>query len=483
MITANSRRRSVSLPRENTRPAFQVDSGDDLGAAEDRVRSARTTPALRMASGALIAIAILGLANCGTHRTARTTAPMVRTTYATTDDAVDDTTDVSGDVLVDLRELGATPLTTSARGTTLGGPLDGLDAGLLARFNAGRDEFMDEDDEEEGLGPVFNEASCASCHDAPVGGTTGRVETRFGRTANGQFDPMEQQGGSLLQDHALGEVAGAAGTYDYVPEVVPAQANVRAGRVTTPLFGLGLVDAVPDATFLTLARLEARYSPSTRGTPHLVTEVSTGATRVGRFGWKAQVPTLHQFSGDAYLNEMGVTNPDFPNENCPQGDCSKLAFNPYPALNNDGEAVEQFFDFMTLLGPPPRADRSRPGLTGEKVFARIGCADCHTPALVTGPSPVPALSAKVFFPYSDFLLHDMGALGDGIVQGQAGPRQMRTAPLWGLGSRSVYLHDARARSVQDAILAHSGQGASARARYYRLNFNQRAALLAFLRSL
>jgi CxxC motif-containing protein (DUF1111 family) len=195
------------------------------------------------------------------------------------------------------------------------------------------------------------------------------------------------------------------------------------------------------------------------------------------------VPTLHQFSGDAYLNEMGVTNPDFPKENCPQGDCSKLAFDPYPTMNNDGTAVEQFFDFMTLLGPPPRKQRSHHTLVGEQVFARIGCANCHTPSLVTGESAVPQLSHKIFQPYSDFLLHDMGALGDGIVQGQAGPRDMRTAPLWGLSSRNSYLHDGRARSVPDAIAAHSGQGATARERYYHLDPPSRAALLAFLRSL
>jgi CxxC motif-containing protein (DUF1111 family) len=269
----------------------------------------------------------------------------------------------------------------------------------------------------------------------------------------------------------------------YKPEVVPAQANVRSTRVTTPLFGMGLVDAVPDATFLTLARLEALYTPWTRGTPNLVTEVGTGATRVGRFGWKAQVSSLHEFAGDAYLNEMGVTSPDFPNENCPQGDCSSLAFNPVPTLNDDGGAVEQFFNFMTLLGPPPRASRSYLNVAGELVFAGAGCANCHTPALVTGQSAIPALSRKVFFPYSDFLLHNMGELGDGIVQGRAGPREMRTAPLWGLNSRNTFLHDGRAKSVHAAILAHSGQGAYSRARYTRLNPFARSALLSFLRSI
>ena len=102
----------------------------------------------------------------------------------------------------------------------------------------------------------------------------------------------------------------------------------------------------------------------------MVLEIKTGLTRVGRFGWKAQVPTLHQFSGDAYLNEMGVTNPEFPDESCPQGDCAALAYNPFPALNNEGDAVDAFTDFMTLLGPPPqRAHHAGVG-RGERDLCR-----------------------------------------------------------------------------------------------------------------
>ena len=417
----------------------------------------------------LLALVSVVLVGCETHRTAVTTAP--------------ETPPEEAGLTVDVKELGATATTPTAGATTLGGPLPGLDAEQLARFNEGRDDFVEEDSIEDGLGPVFNEASCVACHDAPVGGTNGRAETRFGRWIGGRFDPLAEHGGSLIQDHAIGAVAGGAGAFTFVPEVVPAAANARATRITTPLFGLGLVDAVPDLTFIMLARLQSYYSPSTRGRPNFVTEIRTGATRVGRFGWKAQVPTLHQFSGDAYLNEMGITNPEFPTENCPQGDCGLLAFNPFPTLNNDGEDVERFADFMTLLGPPPRGSRSLLTALGEYWFGQVGCAGCHTPALVTGLSPVAALSRKVFRPYSDFLLHEMGALGDGIVQGRAGPREMRTAPLWGLSAHTTFLHDGRATSIEDAILAHSGQGAQSRARYTRLPPGPRASLLAFLRSL
>jgi CxxC motif-containing protein (DUF1111 family) len=329
----------------------------------------------------------------------------------------------------------------------------------------------------DGLGPVFNEASCATCHTAPVGGTAGRLETRFGRTLNGVFDPMTSVGGSLLQDHAIGAVADG---FVYVPEQVPSTANVVAGRMTTPLFGLGLVDAVPDAELLGLARLE-KLLTRTGGTPSMVQDIGTGAMRVGRFGWKAQVATLHTFSGDAYLNEMGITNPDFPNENCPQGDCAVLVHNPVPTLNDDGGDVEAFTDFMTLLAPPPLA----PGqsLTGELLFLTAGCVGCHTPRLATGHSPTPALDRKVFEPFSDFLLHDMGSLGDGIVQGASTGRQMRTAPLWGLHTRPAFLHDGRATTVEAAILAHDGQGRSARDRFVGLSSAKKQALVAYLNSL
>lgn len=369
------------------------------------------------------------------------------------------------------------------KGGTLGGPLANLNEEQLDRFNAGLEAFSEVEEVDDGLGPVFNEAGCAVCHDAPVGGTTGRAETRFGRTVDGVFDPLANLGGSLIQDHAIGLVQTDTSEVTYVAEEVPAAANVVAPRITTPLFGLGLVDAVPDATLLELAEYQARKSPATQGTPNMVVEIKTGLTRVGRFGWKAQVPTLHQFAGDAYLNEMGITSPEFPNESCPQGDCAALAHNPVPALNDEGDDVEAFADFMTLLGPPPQKPVSPASAGGNAVFAAIGCADCHTPTLHTGDSPVKALSHKVFEPFSDFLLHDMGSLGDGIVQGTSTARQMRTAPLWGLSSRPVFLHDGRATTPEAAILAHDGQGRASRDAFVALRAAQRQTLLAYLQTL
>jgi CxxC motif-containing protein (DUF1111 family) len=369
-----------------------------------------------------------------------------------------------------------------------GDPFANLTADQLALFNAGKVEFAAVEAVDEGLGPVFNEAACATCHFGPgtaVGGTTGRVETRFGRMRpDGTFDPMTEFGGSLIQDRGIGPVT-VAGPFTFVGEVVPREATVTTGRITTQLFGLGLVDAVPDDEFRQLAQLEAATSPATAGTPNMVREIATGRTRVGRFGWKAQVPTLHQFSGDAYLNEMGITNPEFPDESCPQGDCALLVHNPLPSPppNDDGTGVKKFTDFMTLLAAPPRGAVSLQVLEGSAMFALVGCANCHTPALVTGNSPVAALSGKVFQPFSDFLLHDMGSLGDGIVQGRATGRQIRTAPLWGVRTRAQLLHDGRATSLDAAILAHDGQGKQARDRFAGLSVRARAALLAFLNAL
>jgi CxxC motif-containing protein (DUF1111 family) len=363
----------------------------------------------------------------------------------------------------------------------LGDPLPGLTAAELGLFEAGKDSFQEEETVEDGVGPVFNEASCVACHTGPVGGSNGRLETRFGRrNPDGSFDPLAAQGGSLLQDHGIGTVPG----HSFPAEAVPLQANVIAGRRTTPLFGLGLVDATPGTAIRALAAWQARFTPDVAGKVAIVDDLFTGKPAVGKFGWKNGNPTLLQFSGDAYLNEMGITSPMFPKENCPQGDCATLAFNPRPDLNDsDGADVQAFADFMTFLAPPARGAVTLRSLVGEGVFAAIGCATCHVPTLVTGPNAVKALDRVAYHPFSDFLLHDMGSLGDGIVQGAANGRQMRTAPLWGLRYATSLLHDGRAATPLEAILAHDGQGRRARNRFAALDARTRAALLAFLATL
>ncbi len=364
-----------------------------------------------------------------------------------------------------------------------GGPLRGLSADELQRFSGGKEAFEAVEEVADGLGPVFNGTACGGCHSiGATGGGSETVETRFGTTTNGEFDPLVGLGGSLIQTDGIG----VQGACTFVGEMVPAQATIRAGRRTTPLFGLGLVDAVPDATFIALARKEAWFQRGTAGRPNVVTDVATGRRAVGKFGWKSQVPNLFVFSGDAYLNEMGITTPLFPDENCPQGDCSLLACDPVPGVDDDLEDVEAFRDFMTFLAPPPRARFTSASFTvnqGSREFELAGCASCHVRSLTTGASPVAALRYRTFQPFSDFLLHDMGSLGDGIAQGRATGREMRTAPLWGLRIVTTFLHDGRAATIQDAILAHDGQARPARDRFAALPGERKAKLLAFLRSL
>lgn len=378
--------------------------------------------------------------------------------------------------------LFAVNFATGDRQTLFGDPHNGLTTEENAEFDAGLDEFSDIEGVADGLGPVFNDRSCANCHSVPViGGGSTIIETRFGTTTDGAFDHLSAFGGSLIQTTGIGPADGSA--YTYLGEVVPASATIVAGRRTQPLFGLGLVDAVPDEKFFKLARKQAEKNPSIAGRPNVVTNLVTGLPAVGKFGWKGQVPNLLVFSADAYLNEMGITSPMFPDESCPQGDCSLLAFNPVPELNDDGEDVELFNDFMTLLGPPPRGPINRDVREGETVFENIGCALCHMPTLESGPNEVAALSNKQFHPYSDFLLHDMGSLGDGIHQGLATGGEMRTAPLWGLRVITTFLHDGRANTVEGAILAHAGQGLASRNAFATLSPRQKADLLAFLNSL
>jgi CxxC motif-containing protein (DUF1111 family) len=379
-------------------------------------------------------------------------------------------------------EDGASSTSEAVVNVSFSNPIAGLSAAELARFNAGLAVFTEVEGPEDGLGPIFNEASCATCHGVggPGGGST-RVETRFGNTVNGVFDPLTAKGGSLIQDHSIGNATCSWIGFDSVP----ANANTLAQRRTTPLFGLGLVDATPDSTFQNLAASEAASSPSTAGRVNLVTNLSTGATVVGRFGWKSQVPTLFQFSGDAYLNEMGVTSPQFPVENCPNGDCSLMAAcNPRPDLNDDGGDVTAFNDFMRMLAAPPRGTINATVTAGEAVFNSIGCANCHVGTLTSGASPIAALANKTYHPYSDFLLHDMGTSGDGIgAMGRATTTEMRTAPLWGLRGISTFLHGGNAISISEAIARHRGQANAAATRFNNLSSTQNTQLLAFLNSL
>ena len=362
----------------------------------------------------------------------------------------------------------------------LGQPLAGLTAAELAAFNEGGVEFRNVETVAGGLGPIFNDVSCVACHDAGgTGGASRRTVTRFGRTVNGVFDPLDSQGGSLLQERSINRG---------IREVVPREANTVARRVTTPLFGAGLIEAIPDSTIVlgTLGRKPAGIA----GKVSVVRDVVSGINRIGRFGWKAQAATLLAFSGDAYLNEMGITNRFFPTENAPNGNAALLArFDRVADVEDgidplDGKAdIDRAADFMRLLAPPPRGPATASSVAGEAIFARLDCAVCHTPSMRTGRNVIAALSEKTVGLYSDLLIHDMGALGDGIAQGTAGARDMRTAPLWGLRSRPTWLHDGRANTVDQAVRGHAGEAQSSRDRYGALSAAERQQLLDFLNTL
>jgi CxxC motif-containing protein (DUF1111 family) len=362
-----------------------------------------------------------------------------------------------------------------------GDPLPGLSHDLLARFRAGKVVFEKTFDVPGGLGPVFNDTSCVNCHDqGAVGGGDNRLETHFGQVTDGVFDPLIALGGQLIQEQGIGMFNGVT----FVGEFVPPQANVVAQRRTNPLFGLGLVDAVPDQTLEDLAQLEQALTPNTAGRVNVVLDVPSGQPHVGRFGWKCQIATLLDFNGNAFNNEMGITTPFFPNENPPQGNTDLLAANPARTNPNDTVAtVLQSTDFTAFLAPPPQLPLTHKSRAGGALFIRIGCGDCHVPALQTGPNAIAALDRVTFFPYSDFLLHDMGSLDDGITQCGASGQEMRTAPLWGARVRTSFLHDGRAETLQDAILAHDGQGRAARDRFARLDSREQAKILAFINGL
>ena len=359
----------------------------------------------------------------------------------------------------------------------IGQPLPGLTTDQLNLFLDGLEDFTKVEDVAGGLGPTFNNTSCVSCHSAPAPGGASPINvTRFGRVTNGQFDSLDALGGSLLQREAILPEA---------QEVVPREANVVVQRNSTPLFGLGLIDAIPDAAIRAGARTTA--VDGVLGRAALVTDVTTGQTRVGRLGWKAQQPSVLAFAADAYLNEMGVTNRFFPTENAPNGNAVALAHTDMVADPEDAPATgladfERVANFMRFLAPPPSAPLTPSAAAGQKLFASMGCALCHTPSLTTGPSAIAAFDRKPVRLYSD-LLHDMGSLGDGIVQGPAGARDMRTSPLWGLRFSAPYLHDGRAATVEQAIRAHDGEGKASRDRFLRLTPTQQAQLRDFLFSL
>ena len=371
----------------------------------------------------------------------------------------------------------------------LGEPLNGLTEAQLKRFHEGKAAFNRVIKPSEGLGPIHNLFSCGACHSNPVGGAGGITVTLFGRVDETGFDPLEHLGGPLLQGEHISEACA---------ERVPPQANVIAHRMTTPTLGSGLVEAIPDhAIAAQAAAANARYD-SVSGRVHWVklqTDATSDARHVGRFGWKSQIATVLGFSAAATVNELGLTNRFFPTEPAPNGNtelmlaCDEVP-DPEDRPNADGRYfIDQVTDFQRYLAPPPQTPRS--DLPGEEIFNRIECAACHVRSFKTKKDDglESAIADQTLLPYSDFLLHDMGSLGDGIVTGQAQQRELRTTPLWGFRIRFPVLHDGRiagstlTERAHRAILAHTGEAARSTRLYQALPADQRELLIAFLDSL
>ncbi len=252
---------------------------------------------------------------------------------------------------------------------------------------------------------------------------------------------------------------------------------------------------MPDDEIRAIAAFEAVEFPETAGRVALVQSPLTGQLAVGKFGWKLMVDSLNTFAGDAYVNEMGITNFIFPNENCSALQGCNIACNPNQDTPNDQPDpvtgitdTQKFQDFMRFLETYPQSLHA-PDQRGLQLFARTGCANCHTPALFTGPNrDIPALDRKTIYAFTDELLHDMGASGDGIVQGAARRFEMRTAPLMGLntqkaGGQFFLWHDGQSTSIEAAIARHDGQGRQAAINFAALSDAERTALINFLNSI
>ena len=364
----------------------------------------------------------------------------------------------------------------------VGGPLPGITAVEFSEFRLGLDDFTEVETAEEGLGPAFNGTSCAACHNVPVIGGGGIIlELRAGyRDASGHTG-LNPAGDTLI--HLLSTPSHACQVQ------MPDDVTVIARRAPIPLFGAGLVEAIPDEQLLALEDPVDRNRDGVSGRAAIVVDAATGTRRIGRFGWKAQHATLLAFSGDAYRNEMGITNDLFPHESAFGVSPEQMrTCDPFPDPEDRRDprtgrrGIDNFEAFMKLLAPAPRGVVTGAAAEGERVFTAAGCATCHVPRLTTGPSSHPAFNRRSVDLFSDLLLHDVGT-GDGIAQAAAEPEEIRTPALWGLRLRRPLLHDGSAATVGDAIIRHGGEASAVMDRYRRATDDARRALFAFLDSL
>ncbi len=380
-----------------------------------------------------------------------------------------------------------------------GSPIAGLSRAELALFNAGRDDFVEVETVPDGLGPTMNLDNCAGCHMQPsIGGSSPLVNPQFAFAnaygARNTIPAFIRSNGPVREarfvrnpdgtrDGGVHDLFTIGGRHD-APDCAMAQPDFAGAagrgnlifRIPTPVFGGGLIESIPDDNILDNRNANAQQKSALgiRGRPNIVLSGNTVSGQpnvngndgtLARFGWKAQNKSLLLFAGEAYNVEMGITNELFQTERSEYPSC-QFAMTPNDVTNAEAttpidalSGIDKFALFMRFLAPPtPSADT--PGgadsiAAGRGAFTRIGCTLCHTPALKTGNSSVAGLRNQWVNLYSDLLVHDMGPeLADGISQGQAGPSEFRTAPLWGLGQRIFFLHDGRTSDLEAAIEAH-----------------------------
>jgi CxxC motif-containing protein (DUF1111 family) len=350
-----------------------------------------------------------------------------------------------------------------------------------------------------GLGPVYNATACVSCHENPnSGGASQFTELRVGhKDDNGNFvNPTifindgknTIIGRSIVNDRAIGPEA---------QEHIPATENIRALRAALNTLGDGFVEAIDDRTLIAIAERQPELSEGRIHGEVVQAPIfeAPGQTGVGRFGWKDQHSSLLSFIGDAYLNEMGVTNRLRPTDVTA---VLKTTKDPEDQPDDLGLAdIDHFAQFIrgTMVPPRDTALAATPAaIRGGELFRRVGCAVCHVESITTAPAGtvidggmfiVPdALGDKVIHPFGDFLLHDIGT-GDGIVQ--VGPQdtanKLRTVPLWGLRTKPRFMHDLQSLSLEDAISRHDGEAREPAKRFKELSPEERQALITFLKTL
>lgn len=372
-------------------------------------------------------------------------------------------------------------------GDVFDAPVEGLSDAEMAAFARGDAEFERQFAPNTGLGPIFNDVSCATCHSGDGRGRPRNALIRIGSDADSFQNSL---GGPQIQDKAI---AGAE------PERVPAGIPISV-RLPPPVFGAGLIEAIPEAAILANVDSLDADGDGISGRPNFVpaadfvpsTEpAGGGGLKLGRFGRKAQTAVLFQQVVTAYLQDIGITSPFLPSENR-----NPLSGTPIEAVDRvaDPEVLESTVQAVThyvrALAPPEPGPETPQRQEGRQLFTQIQCSKCHVPEFQTGWSPIPALRSRAVHAYSDFLLHDMGdALADNRPDGQASGREWRTTPLWGLrlmrrflNGDAFLMHDGRAASVEAAILLHGGEAANARLLFTQLSPAQKAALLDFVES-